>query len=688
MSLRILFFTFLFSINVNAQECPGNIGKEFYISFLATGKLHITSTVNTTGTISNPNTSYAATFSVQANGFTVIDIPVIESVNNLNNAITKKGFIVKSVDPISLMTINGADASSDAALIYPIETLGTEYIVTTWGRTFANNFNFPPSAVIVATKDNTLIEVIPSAELTSNQLANVPFTIQLNKGETYVVSGKEDISGSIIRVVNGNNSIAVFCGQRASQIPIGFGAADHLFEQINPVEKLGKVFISPVLKGRGKSILKFVSAFNANTIKLDGNYLTTLNRGEVFTYVTNNTTKYIESSEPIQLGIFGTSYTYDSQLFNLGDPTFMIVQPVQQELKEVNFVAPAFDTILEHHVCVIGHTADINTMVLDGNNISGLFSPVPGNTLFSIASLDVAEGKHFLRSSGGFMAYTYGYGFRQAYGYCAGSAVNKVFNPTEFSCNGISSADTITIHICKGLAGFDVFGQENNNVYSWDFGDGTPQVLTSASVLQQIHEFKQAGNYTVTLTVTNCNQDIEIRKLKLKVHEPYIGFNSSDTLIARGSSMTLFPSTQNGIVTYTWKPNYRITDTTIKNPTVNPLITTPYILTITDTSGCTSSARFLVKVFNGFFMPNAFTPNRDGKNDIFKIPESVYIDLVSFTVYNRWGQMVFNTTDKSKGWNGTVNGREADAGTYVWYIIYNDLYKKKTRENGTVVIVR
>lgn len=684
----MLFVAFLFSMNTHAQECPDNTGKEFYVSFLVGGKLHITSTVNTTGSVSNPNTSYVQNFSVQANSFTVIDIPAIESVNSLNNSVTNKGLIVKSADPVSLMTINGAYATSDAALIYPVETLGTEYIITGWGRTFANIFSFPPSALIVATQDNTLIEIIPSAELTSNQPAGIPFSILLNKGATYVVSGKEDISGSTIRVVNGDKSIAVFCGQRASQIPMGFGAAEHLFEQINPVEKLGKAFISPVLKGRGKSILKFVSASDANIIKLDGNHLTTLNRGEVFTYETNNTPKYIESGEPIQVGIFGTSYGYDNQLLNLGDPTFMIVQPVQQLLKEINFVAPAFDTILKHQVCVIGHTADINAMVLDGNNISGLFSPVPGNSLFSIASLDITEGKHSLRSSGNFIAYAYGYGFRQAYGYCAGSAVNKVFDTTEFSCNGISSADTVSVYICKGETVFDVSGQENNNAYSWDFGDGTPVVSTSANVLQQVHEFRQNGNYTVTLTVTNCNQEIEIRKLKLKVYEPYVGFNSADTVIARGTSITLSPSTQSGIITYSWKPNYRITDTTIKTPVVNPLVSTPYILTITDTAGCISAAQFLVKVFNGFFMPNAFTPNGDGKNDIFRIPEVVYIDLVSFTVYNRWGQIVFNTTDKSKGWNGMVNGRDADAGTYVWHMTYLDLYNKKTKASGTVILVR
>ncbi len=689
MTFKLISLCLLFSISVKSQ-CVNNTGKEFYVSFLVSGKLLITSTVNTSGFIANPNTSYSVPFTVSANSFTVIDIPPIESVNTITNTVLAKGFIVTSDDPISLMAFNGGRASSDAALIYPLETLGTEYIVTTWGRAFfTNNFNFPPAALITATENNTELEITPTQELTNNQLPGIPYTIVLNKGETYVVAGKEDISGTIIRVINGNKPVAVFCGQRGVSIPLGFSYADHIFEQINPVSKLGKEFISPVLKSRGKNILKLVSPYNNCVINADGNYLTTLNRGQVFKYETDNTPKYIQSSEPIQLGLFGTSYNYDSlQKNDMGDPTFIIVQPIQQLVKEANFIAGKFDSISIHNICVICPTVNISTAIFDGVNIGNLFTPVPGNTSFSIAAFNITEAKHTIRNPYGFTAYVHGYGFHQAYSYCAGSAVNEIFNPANFSCNGISSADTFTVTVCKGQSIFEVIPQKNNNTFSWDFGDSTSIITTTAATLLQPHDFKDTGNYTVTLTIDNCNGVTEIRKLKIKVYEPAIQFRDADTLIARGSSITLFPITMDGIAQYQWQPDYNISNTHLKNPVVNPLLNTEYTLTITDTAGCTASGKYIVNVFNGLFMPNVFTPNGDGNNDIFRIPEIVHLNLTAFTIYNRWGQVVFNTSDKSKGWDGRFNGKDADAGTYVWSITYLDLLNKKINTTGTFIKVK
>jgi gliding motility-associated-like protein len=561
--------------------------------------------------------------------------------------------------------------------------------VSTWGRTFiTDNFQFAPTALIVATKDSTLIEVVPTAELSNNHPANIPFTIKLDRGETYAVSGKENVSGTTIRVTNGAKPIAVFCGQRGVTIPLGYQAGDHIFEQVNPENKLGKIFISPVLKDRGKNILQFSAASNNSIVKVDGNYLTTLNRGETFRLETNNSSKYIESSQPMQLALFGTSYTYDSLLQGLADPTFMIVQPVQQMVKQANFIAPVFDSIKMHKVCIIVYTSHASSTSMDGNNIGQLFSPVPGNSMFSMAALDIDAGRHAISNDKGLMAYAHGYGFRQAYGYCAGAAMNAVVAPTHFSLNSVSSADTLVVNICKGRAVFQVMPQTNNNSYTWNFGDGTGAVSSTAAIIQQEHEFNRIGNYTVLLTVTNCTGETEIRKLLVKVYEPDISFLHGDTLISRGNSITLLPLTGQGVISYHWQPNYNISDTATKNPVVNPSIPTSYQVSVRDTLGCTASAAFYVKLFNGFFMPNAFTPNADGSNDIFRLPASVFVELRSFTIYNRWGQVVFFTNNSSQGWDGRFNGMQADAGTYVWTIAYLNLQRQETRVSGTVLLLR
>ena len=688
MFFKILFASLLFSATTNAQ-CISNTGREFYVSFLVTGKLYITSAVNTTGQVTNPNTGFLISFSVAANSFTIIPLPALETVHTLQNNISKKGFIVRTVDPVSIMSMNGNIANSDAALIYPLSTLGVEYIVSGWGRPFVqDNFNFSPTALIVATEDSTTIEINPTAQLTNNQPAAVLFTIKLNKGETYAITGKENISGTIIKVTNGTKPIAVFCGQRGAIIPLGYPASDNIFEQITPITKLGKAFISPILRGRGKNILQITAASNNSNIKLDGSIVSTLQKGQTFTIETNNTAKYIESSQPVQLALFGTGSTYDSLLQSLGDPTFMIVQPVQQMLRKVNFVSPVFDSIKTHKLCIIVNTANASSTVIDGNNIGSLFSTVSGNATYSIATLDVAAGKHQLSNEYGLIAYANGYGFRQAYGYCTGAAVNEIFSPTHFTVNNISSADSVEVNICKGPALFKILPQPTNSNFIWNFGDGSPTVQTAAGILQQVHEFKRTGNYTVTLTVINCAVQSETRILKIKVYEPYLDFMPTDTVIAKGASIVLFPLHQQGVVAYNWQPNYNITDITTRNPTVNPFKNTEYLLTVTDTSGCTSSASFNVKVFDAFFMPNAFTPNADGRNDVFRIPSGIISNLKTFSIYNRYGQLVFSTSNILQGWYGKFNGVLADSGTYVWSITYLNLQNQNTQASGTVLVIR
>lgn len=67
-------------------------------------------------------------------------------------------------------------------------------------------------------------------------------------------------------------------------------------------------------------------------------------------------------------------------------------------------------------------------------------------------------------------------------------------------------------------------------------------------------------------------------------------------------------------------------------------------------------------------MPNAFTPNSDGVNDLFRIPPNVLLDLKEFFIYDRWGKLVFTTTNRKIGWDGTVNGKKQNTSSYVYYI--------------------
>jgi gliding motility-associated-like protein len=84
-----------------------------------------------------------------------------------------------------------------------------------------------------------------------------------------------------------------------------------------------------------------------------------------------------------------------------------------------------------------------------------------------------------------------------------------------------------------------------------------------------------------------------------------------------------------------------------------------------------------------------FTPNGDGRNDIFRIPASARLKIKSFSVFNRWGQMIFKTSDSGAGWDGSFHNRSQPTGSYVWMIEYeNPLTKLREMKKGVVMLIR
>ena len=87
-------------------------------------------------------------------------------------------------------------------------------------------------------------------------------------------------------------------------------------------------------------------------------------------------------------------------------------------------------------------------------------------------------------------------------------------------------------------------------------------------------------------------------------------------------------------------------------------------------------------------MPSAFTPNKDGLNDVFGPTSYGFMKKFEFKIYNRWGQLVYVSSDPAKRWNGTLKGNELPAGVYVWMIKYTDANNQEYSEEGTIMLIR
>jgi len=115
------------------------------------------------------------------------------------------------------------------------------------------------------------------------------------------------------------------------------------------------------------------------------------------------------------------------------------------------------------------------------------------------------------------------------------------------------------------------------------------------------------------------------------------------------------------------------------------------IYTVQVTDQCTTASDTLI-VYKTctlpIYMPTGFTPNNDGLNDVYHIPNMNHQKLINFSLYNRFGERIFSTGDASKGWDGTIKGRLQPTGTFIYYIIYKDLQDETHSIKGSFVLVR
>ncbi|HRI23895.1 MAG TPA: PKD domain-containing protein [Ferruginibacter sp.] len=175
----------------------------------------------------------------------------------------------------------------------------------------------------------------------------------------------------------------------------------------------------------------------------------------------------------------------------------------------------------------------------------------------------------------------------------------------------------------------------------------------------------------------------------VKVYPPVVAdAGPPDTSVVLGQQLFLRAT---GGATYTWTPPTWLNNSAIPNPVSTPQDNIRYIVTATTAEGCIGIDSIFVHVFKvteDIYVPNAFTPNNDGNNDVLRPILLGMKELNYFRVYNRWGVLMFSTTEKGKGWDGRYNGKAQDPAAFVWVceaVSYKGVIKKK---KGSAILVR
>jgi gliding motility-associated-like protein len=422
-----------------------NKGKEFWIGYgnhvrMYQGNsqqmvLYITSDVNTTGTVQIPGLSWSTSFNVTANQITTVSIP--QSAVLDDEGLFKAGIHVVAQRPVVVYGHIYNSAVSGATLCLPVATLGREYISINYTQV-SNEGTSYSYFFVIATEDNTTVEITPSATTLKGWSANSTNIITLNKGEVYQVLSTIDLTGSRIRSITGAaggcKSIAVFCG--SGKISIGCpqpSSSDNLFQQVYPTSTWGKKYITVSSHNNAnadhRNFYRIIKSTPSAIVSLDGNPIPQANfTGGLYHTFNNVGTHVIQSDEPIQVAQYFTTQNCSGNP-QPGDPEMIYLNPIEQTISNVTLFSSPFFQIDYHGLNVVVRNAGtaVNSMKLDGIGIGQLFSPVPADNNYSYAKLPVSSGTHNLAGDSGFNAIAFGFGNAESYGYSAGTNLKDLY---------------------------------------------------------------------------------------------------------------------------------------------------------------------------------------------------------------------------------------------------------------------
>ncbi len=226
----------------------------------------------------------------------------------------------------------------------------------------------------------------------------------------------------------------------------------------------------------------------------------------------------------------------------------------------------------------------------------------------------------------------------------------------------------------------------------WDAFKDTILIAHSSDYNANLDFQVAPQTYHVFLAVSNekgC-EAIDSQWVNIEKSPDQLAFH--DTLLSSGTVLQLMVNDGNNNVggIYIWSPSYGLSNPLSPDPILTNTMDMTYSVSVTNEYGCSMKDTVQVKYYKGpaIYVPNAFTPNGDGKNDIFKPTYIGIANLKYFRVFNRSGQLVFETKQQLQGWDGNLNGKEAPEGAYVWEAFGIDYLGKTQFQKGTMVLIK
>ncbi len=430
----------------------------------------------------------------------------IDYANMQNEEPAMQSVHIVADQDVTVYALNQGALTSDAFLVLPTDAIGTDYAVISYKSDIALDGPFgnpsgsstPSQFAVVATEDNTLVEILPTAA-TFKAPNGERNSVILDRGQSYLVQvdprvrQDADLTGTIVRA---SRPVAVFGGHMRATIPIEFkgtiGSRDCIVEQMNPITTWGKsAFVTPPAMSsnefnEGTNLFRVVAAFDSTDVFIDGSLVITL-RPQTYYEAPLTQALEIRTSKPAGVGVYKkTAGPANQGLVRIGDPFLMLIPPAEQFMDSYRFVnvqayqweliggkpSPLTTVYLEQYLNIVIPTAMSGTVILDGSPVAqAAFRPI-GGSQYSWAQLSMSDGVHSITADTTFGIYVYGYGNANSYGYIGGMA----FRPLDVyppRIEGAADCGTFTGAVTDSILGDSrvsyvavIEGSENNVRYT------------------------------------------------------------------------------------------------------------------------------------------------------------------------------------------------------------------------------
>ncbi|MFT3884590.1 MAG: gliding motility-associated C-terminal domain-containing protein [Flavobacteriales bacterium] len=591
--LRPFFSLLLACVAAVAAAQPlriGTYGTDFWCGFMqnSTGsqslQLLIGAPDGASGTASMPATGWSANFTVAANSTIVVNVPL--SAASIGSEIVQAGGIhITASDSVNISAVNYQATTGDGAQLITTASLGNRYRVEAysgvpgWADTYRSEF------LVVATTHGTQIRITPTVPTKGGHPAHVPFTVDLDAGQTYQVqalSSSADLTGTLVEGTEASGpcrSFAVFGGSICSYVPSTCPACTHLFEQMAPVTSWGASFHTAPIVGMPAYTYRVLAAENGTHVNVDGVATATLNAGEYYEANFVPTPVCISADRPISVTQMLQGGACGPTPNAAGDPASVRLLPDQLLNHSVVFSTMHLQPpSTVHRLSVIVPTSGVNTVYLDdGAMSSALFTPYGHCTGLSYASTVISAGTHRLRSSAGFLAYGYGLAPGEGYMFSVSDAPYPIIPPEPVLC----SDAPITLSAPIAL----------NNI-AWTTASTPGTVLSTNSDYTFTPDHNDVYRVDGTRPISGCPEHFEF-PIGLPV-QPTLDMraNGATTVdVCQFSSVHLeaLPAPDPAWFDLSWSPANDLNDPHSPTPRAFPSTTTWYKLSVVSPVGCGSA---------------------------------------------------------------------------------------------------